>query len=307
MLKLYPYLRQLNSSLHRDLAWLIASPSLLAPSKEVPTVSSQEWWSLFKEAFDWIKQEDQNPQRLQTFIDTPRQFKLGLYAEDLMLYYLRYGSPFEVLAHDLQVFNKKRSIGAFDFILKNPNGSIEHWEMAIKYYLQYKPSTKWIDFVGPAGKDTLQRKMDKMLKRQMLLGHTQDAKHTLAQKNIPLPQTQKVISVGRLFGAWGRDFTLPLSGDPQQPTGLWIYKKDLMQLLQEKERSRWCIRIHPNWLSPLFGAQAKGALSSKELSAFVIHLSHHIMLSELQKDDWGWKETQRWIVVPDYWKRIPDN
>ena len=143
MRKLLPFLWQLKSSVHRDLAWLLASPSLLAPSHDVPAISSDEWWTMFFNAFDWLLHEDQNPEHLLRFVDTPRKYKLGLYAEDLMLYYLRNGSPYTVLAHDLQVFQEKRSIGAFDFIVRTPNNTVEHWEMAIKYYLQYEPSPDW--------------------------------------------------------------------------------------------------------------------------------------------------------------------
>ena len=225
MQKLIPYLWQLRSPILQDLAWLLASPSLLAPSPNLPTISSSEWWTMFENAFDWILQEDQNPESLVQFVDTPRQFKLGLYAEDLMVYYLRNASPYTVLAHDLQVFHEKRSIGAFDFIVRTAEGTVEHWEMAIKYYLQFEGKSNWDAFIGPGGRDTLQRKMNKMLLRQILLGDRPEAKIQLDALSIPQPQSKRIISVGRLFSAWGVDAPPAHNGDSQQPTGTWIFQK----------------------------------------------------------------------------------
>ncbi|MEC7988127.1 MAG: DUF1853 family protein [Myxococcota bacterium] len=307
MRKLLPYLWQLRSSIHRDLAWLIASPSLLAPSRNLPVISSEEWWSMFLDAFAWIQYEDQNPDSLARFIDTPRQYKLGLYAEDLMLYYLEQASPYTVLAHDLQIFQHKRSIGAFDFIIKTPKGTIEHWEMAIKYFLQYEPIPDWSAFVGPGGRDTLRRKMDKILCRQILLGDTPEAKKQLHTLGIPHPQSKRVVSVGKLFGQWNSPWSQAHSGDSQQPTGKWIFQKDLRALLVQKSSSRWKILLHPKWLAPIIGIKSDSFLCSATLRSILETLTHHMMLAELHEGERGWEEHTRWMVVPNHWTKIVED
>ena len=300
---LLDYLCRIKSPEHRDLAWLLASPSLLRPSALVPAISSQEWHDMFMYAKDWIQHDSQSPARLKKWIDTPRQYKLGLYAEDLFLYYLHHCSPYTVLAHDIQAFDGKRSIGAFDFIVQTPKGVIEHWEMAIKYFVQVQPSHSWIDFIGPGGKDSLQRKMDKMLKRQILLSDHPKAQEGLQQRNIPIPTRKRIISIGRLFAHGNTKFVPPYSGDPLQPTGIWLKLKEFGFYLQQHQDAKWVYRKHPKWLSPICLLEENKGMDIHAVSAFLQQQEKHVMLSQVELQKHGWVETKRLFVMPDNWKR----
>ena len=302
-MKMFDFLWSLESHVHRDLAFLLASPSLLRNTEVVPAITSQEWMAWFLDAKDAIVEDAQKPQRLEQFVDTPRQYKLGLYAEDLFLYYLHHFSPYEVLAHDIQVFDGKRSIGAFDFIIRMPTGQIEHWEMAIKYFVQYTPSPEWSEFIGPGGRDSLQRKMNKMLNRQILLGDNPLAQEGLRKRGIPIPTRKRIISVGKLFAQYRSNFIPPHEGDPQQPTGVWCKQDVFWKYQQQHPQSRWVFRKHPRWIGPSLCAKKEESMNAEEAWEFVERQEKHVMFSELREVSQGWQEEQRWFVMPPKWKK----
>ena len=272
----------------------------------IPAISSEEWWDWFVSSMDAIKRDDQTPENLNELIDTQRRYKLGLYAEDLFLYYLEHFSPYEILAHDMQVFIEKRSIGAFDFIVRAEDGIIEHWEMAIKYFVQYLPSADWINFIGPGGKDSLHRKMNKMLGRQILLGDRPPAQKGLIQNGIPLPQKKRIVSVGKLFSHFGTEFISPVDGDPNQPTGYWAFLHQFIEYVQKNTQYLWAYRKHPYWIAPTLSNNEHELMNHHEVLEFVREQEKHVMLSELKKTKNGWEECQRWFVMPNNWKRVED-
>ena len=301
---LIDFLWSLQNPAHRDLAYLLASPSLLDDTMDISVISSAEWWEWFLAAKDWIAADDRAPATLNQLVNTQRRHKLGLYAEDLFLYYLETASPYEVIAHDLQSFIGTRSIGAFDFLLRSPCGRIEHWEMAIKYFVQYTPSTSWKDFIGPGGTDSLQRKMNKMLKRQILLGDRPEAQADLQKKGYPLPELKRIVSVGKLFRAHHQPYVSPIHGAPEQPTGSWTHKTTFLQYLSDNPHKRWVIRQHPQWIAPTLLSYAQDSMSHKEVAHFLHDQQKYVMLSELKNVEHGWQEQKRWFVMPDSWERL---
>ena len=298
------FMWSLNNQAHRDLSFLIASPSLLGNTEIVPAISSQEWWDWFLMSMDAIKEDDKTPEKLNEFVHTQRQYKLGLYAEDLFIYFLKHFSEYEVLVHDMQVFIEKRSIGAFDFILRAKDGTIEHWEMAIKYFVQHTASSDWNHFIGPGGKDSLYRKMNKMLGRQILLGDHPAAKQGLLQKGIPYPQKKRIVSVGKLFEQLDTPFVHPHDGDPNQPTGCWTFLSRFLLYLPHVPQTKWAYRKHPYWIAPLLRSNDDELMNAHQLEDFLHNQEKHVMLSELRKTEKGWEEYQRWFVMPNNWKKV---
>jgi hypothetical protein len=301
------FLWSLKNKAHRDLSYLLASPSLLMNTGSVPPISSQEWMTWFENAKDAIAEDDQHPDTLNQFVDTPRQYKLGLYAEDLFFYYLQNFSDYEVLVHDMQVFIGKRSIGAFDFIVRAPDGGIEHWEMAIKYFVQHTPDPDWSHFIGPGGRDSLQRKMNKMLKRQILLGDRPESQEGLREKGIPIPERKKIVSMGQLFGKFGVPFVPPHGGDPQQPTGMWIFIEKFLSYLKGSPERRWVYRKHPDWITPALCKTKEESMNADQTEEFLQKQEKHIMLCEMIPVPQGWQECQRWFIMPTDWKKVEEN
>ena len=214
----------------RDLAYLLNAPCLLTSCETfdaVETTTVQGWFEQYR---DWIQEDALEPRRLLDFVNTPRQYKLGLYAEDLFLHFLEYQTEFELILHDQQIFNDKQCIGSMDFIIVPMVWS--NIEMAIKFFLRRCPSTDWIDFVGPSHVDSMHRKLTKMVGRQLKLSQRPEAIEYFDANDIPVPTVHRVFSVGRFFKGYGMDFVAPEGCDPNQPTGQWIRRRDFIVLFE---------------------------------------------------------------------------
>ena len=296
-----------QSQVIADLIWLIRSPSLFGPSQTVPCISSGEYKDWYDNHCHWLFHPTFDVNDLWTFINTSRRYRLGLYAEDLIRYFLLKSPQFDLLAHDLQIFENKESVGALDFIVRLPDGSVEHWEMAMKYFLQYSPSSNWRSFIGPDGKDTLERKMKKMLDRQIHLCRRPAAIEQLSKKGIPIPSKRRILSLGRFFQAWGQKFVAPKSGDKNQPTGTWIRQAEFAKYTKSC-KSLWKIRIHPDWLAPFMTSNQKELMDGPQISSWsqmnLVQQTDYAMLSEMMPCEDTWKEIHRWIVVADKWEKI---
>lgn len=311
----WEFLWSLQSSVHRDLAWLIASPSLLRTTDNMSAISSEEYAQWFEASKMWMKAEDDLAFYLQEKVNTPRQYKLGLYAEDLMLHFFEAHPFYELLSHDLQIFhekpNEKQCIGAMDFIVRSKSRGeleasppeIEHWEMAIKYYLQLEPSDDWNDFIGPSGKDSMHRKLTKMLGKQLPLSLRAETHKRLTSLGIPVPTRRRILSKGIFFQQWNVAFQAPEGTDLHQPTGTWIRCKDFIEQFIFSVK-RWKIRRHPRWIAPYITANEAELLNSEEVLAAPFERDRFLMLSEMTPCERGWQECHRWVLVVDSWGKI---
>ena len=102
------------------------------------------------------------PHGLQTLIDGRRSYKVGPAFEALVQYALVHGLGYECIAWDLQIFEKKRTVGALDLVLRSQSGAIEHWELAYKLYLQAGQGCSWEHWVGPNEHDRLSSKVSRL-------------------------------------------------------------------------------------------------------------------------------------------------
>ena len=285
---------------HRDLAYLLDAPCLLTTCGNFDAVDTsvfQQWFTQYKH---WIYQESKQPDRLIDFVNTLRQYKLGLYAEDLFLHFLHHQTEYELILHDQQIFQNKQCIGAMDFIIRTPSGEIEHWEMAIKYFLQRTPSTDWIDFVGPSHVDSMHRKLSKMVDRQLKLTQRIETQIFLKEQGIPIPSVTRVLSVGRLFGQYNEPFLFPDGCDPNQPQGVWIRKMDFKNTFLGTD-TLWKIRSHPRWIGPYLTENPEELQTVSEVLDSPMAKDRYLMLSQMVRVAKGWQECVRWVMVINNW------
>jgi len=290
----------LEHQAHRDLAYLLQAPCLLASNDDFDVVPSELFSAWFTQYKNWIVEDAKDPQPLLDFVNTPRQYKLGLYAEDLLLYFLEHQSEYSLLLHDRQVFRGKQCIGSMDFLIQTPTGQVEHWEMAIKFFLQRTPSLDWIDFVGPSHVDSMHRKLTKMVGRQLNLCDTPEAKELLAHLSLPLPTAKKVLSVGRFFGQYDVKFLPPKGCDPNQPQGHWI-KRTAFSGLFSDPTVLWKVRLHPLWIAPYLTTERTELLTTQEVLNTPMEKEKFLMLSQMKIVANGYQECHRWILVIDDW------
>jgi hypothetical protein len=183
-----------------NLKWILASPSLLDSSAS-PYAPSDNWFNkLLKDYENHFLKLKNNPDPLLNFLSTNlKSYRLGDYFEVLWRYWFETNSDYKLLHKNLQVFDARKTIGEFDFIVLNKQSNkIECWEVAVKFYLQKFHDTENYFWYGPRKADRLDKKLDKLINHQILLSSTSPAIDLLHSLNIKV-EDKKIILKGRLF------------------------------------------------------------------------------------------------------------
>lgn len=134
--------------------------------------------------------------------------------------------PFEVLAHNVQLYREKQTTGELDYILRNHDtGKIEHWELAIKFFLGSAPY-HYANWVGMNSRDTLERKMTHMQSKQfrtVWVEINNDA-------NVKINKRIAVIKGRFFYPNSDTSFARPSWLAPNLPLHAWYDGDDLAQL-----------------------------------------------------------------------------
>ncbi|WP_230659206.1 DUF1853 family protein [Psychrobacter sp. I-STPA10] len=141
-----------NRPFVRDLAYAIACPTVIkqwlnfCPLQALPPVHvhTPEFWQQQLINYTHRLKELDNTAAYQALtqflLARPSPHRLGFHFEGLLHFWLIDGfihkcHPFEVLAHNIQLYRDKQTIGELDFIIRNhQTNEIEHWELAIKFF-----------------------------------------------------------------------------------------------------------------------------------------------------------------------------
>lgn len=213
----------------RQLAFCLASPNII---KHVPNDLEIKFsFNLHDNAF-WETQYglytarlaslDQDPTPLLSFLEQLKSTRLGLRFEMFIWFWLLdddYHS-FQLLGHSIQQIKAQQTIGELDFLVLNTQTQqIEHWEVAIKFYLA-EQAFYLNEWYGLNRQDTLQRKLSHFTQKQFqfseALGFHIDKKYAVfkgqlylphhTQLNNPLPEW---FNPARRYGFWGQQ---PIGG-----------------------------------------------------------------------------------------------
>ena len=231
----------------RDLAYALACPPILnawvdhEPLLNTPTVtmhSAEFWQQQFSNYYARLAVLDttQGYQALTRFLmKRPSPYRLGFHFEGLMHFWLTDGfaldlHPFEVLAHNIQLYQGKQTIGELDYILRNhETGEIEHWELAIKFFLGSAPYD-FADWVGMNSRDNLQRKMTHMQSKQFRSVWVDVSGHESGKAKVKIDKRIAVIK-GRFFKPMTDiNFERPQWLTPNFPLHDWIDGQSAEQL-----------------------------------------------------------------------------
>ena len=157
----------------RNLAWVLSSPALLSylPNFHQPlTVLDDDFWQQhYQNYIPKLQALDLNPQPLTDFLTQHKNHRLGYYFEYLLLFWLQDKNfhSFELIKHRATLFEGKTTIGELDFLLKNQaTGKIEHWEVAIKFYLGHPPLNDALCWLGANDNDSFGRKLEHLAQKQ---------------------------------------------------------------------------------------------------------------------------------------------
>ena len=163
----------------RDLAWILASPSLL---------DKQGWWAghavgddwcqrIYAEHLDWLAELDRDPAPLLRQLSdsghpaSPR-FRLGHYAEQLLACWLRRVAPAQQVACTVPVRQGQKTLGEFDLLWREGE-TLHHWELAWKLQLHPGSADAGLDaWLGLHPADRLTEKLEHLFRVQLGLGRT---------------------------------------------------------------------------------------------------------------------------------------
>ena len=191
---------QYRHSLVRQLAFVLASPNIirsLPPELDLPyafELHAPHVWRKHLNAYsERLKALDLNPQPIQDFLAPLRSTRLGLRFEYLMWFWLTEEAyhPYRLIGHSLQQIVGRQTLGELDFLLFNAETKqIEHWEVALKYYLGHSPY-QMSDWIGLNDADTLARKLNHFGQRQFqfndIQGHRIERKYAVIKGQLYRP------------------------------------------------------------------------------------------------------------------------
>lgn len=185
-----PWLRWRHPAV-RDLAWAIASPPLLAGSRSRDGTRwpDRDWCQqALQQCTDWLAALDHDPTPLLAHLAQAHDHRLGSHFENLLAFWLGWpGNPrHRLVARNLAVRCEGRTLGEFDFLVQDHvEGELQHWEVAVKFFLGVQPGGEARHWVGPGLRDRLDLKLDRLRTHQLRLGRTAAGRHLLAGMALP--------------------------------------------------------------------------------------------------------------------------
>jgi hypothetical protein len=286
----------LKNPIARDLQWLVSAPPLLAEVKRFPQHSPPERKALARGIDGFIQTLETMSEQEAAQTIGMKGWRVGHYFEALVTAWIQHLPQWEVLGKDVQVTQEKRTLGAFDFIVRNPEGGIEHWEVAVKYYLLLGQPDDWACWIGPNQRDRLDKKVNRMRDHQLALSTRPEAHAALQRLGVDRIHQRVALLKGILFSPWGTTVTQPTYAQ-STPQGRWVEVSNLKKLQHSTPASRWMKREKPYWLAPI---RKEGDATD------FTDLPHGVQRPEMwarltQAEDGMWEEAERWFLVPDGW------
>jgi hypothetical protein len=266
----------------RDIRWAVGSAPLLLPADDAKFPKPDWFLSQLADLEPALQMLAADHSALETLNQHSRQLRLGGYFEQLILWWLNHSTRYQVLAHNLQVNDQGRTLGAFDLIVHDKQDQLnEHWELACKFYLQDGDSGLIQSWFGPARKDKLEKKLQHLLNHQIALSQHPSGSDFLKRQGWPISR-HRILVKGRLFG---NAETLPDVVNPDCLVG-WLKRRRDYQPSDGDlplQRQHWMSEVEDGDIE-----QPNAATASRHGCLCIAQVAHGM-------------ETSRGFVVPDDW------
>ncbi|WP_325892124.1 DUF1853 family protein [Grimontia sp. NTOU-MAR1] len=250
-----------STQVQKDIAWIQQSSDII--NQKSSSVVPLTFWTSFS---------------FERYPAYEGGHRIGFYYQWLINQCLQQSETYHLIAEELQVEKDKRTLGAIDFVVENPEGKLEHWEVAIKFYLAFEGEWR-----GPNAKDTLAKKYQKMTDQQLMLSDTEEYQSQYSQYPI---EKRRLLVQGRLytnpFLSLG-DLPSPPDVQEQSVNGFWCWPYQLPKDVKFFELTR------AQWME----APSLEDLPVYSLPETVTRATHLID-----------ENRHRWFVVPDNWPSL---
>lgn len=236
----------------RQLAFVIASPNIIAQIPDDLSIqhafqlhSDQFWQQHYLQYEPRLQQLDQDPTALLDFVAQLKSTRLGLRFEYLMWFWLKddHFHHLKLLGHSIQMFQGQQTLGEIDFLIFNQQTQqVEHWEVALKYYLA-EADFQLQHWYGLNRQDTLLRKLKHFTEKQFqfpsVQSHDIQQRFTVLKGQLYYPTQHSLteadpwINKMRRFGHWGHEIL------PQNYHALTRHEWICPNLSQSTIRATW--------------------------------------------------------------------
>ncbi|WP_041523277.1 DUF1853 family protein [Gilvimarinus agarilyticus] len=313
---------QLRHRCVRDLAFSVYSETLL---HTIQGSSARPYALPFDDnAKAWLIELDTQPRALIAHLATRTSTRLGLYFESLWAFYWLHMGGGRLLAHNLQLNRRGKTLGALDFVIEDAEGTLQHIEAAAKFYLanpkppaQHGAESPWqsshYDWIGPNANDRLAWKLEHMCNHQLPLSASPEALAALSERlgGSPVVCSSFLIRGCLFWPAMSHELAKPLGVEPtedinrQANAGIWWHLADF--LAQESVAGCEAFSVLPrnHWLAPACYPSALVPLTLPELKQALLQQitlrGQGLMVVGLVRGSAQWRESQRLFVVPDHW------
>lgn len=294
-----------------DLAWVLASPPLIQGNIATCHWTDSAFWQQQGQAFyNNLLQTDTDSSALHDLLKRQTDRRLGHRFETLLSYWFNNNERYQLIAQNLQVQDTEKTIGEFDFIVKDHlHNTHQHWEVACKFYLGLGDTAQPENWYGPMLKDRLAIKYKQMQTRQSQLSHHPASVSLLKTLGIHIQQPVCLMK-GRLFYPLTQSAKISpnlVSSDHQQ--GWWARTDDFFNYYK-KSTLRWCILSKNQWLAQQRFNPAECAYSTSELiDAFSCEANPRpiCVAGFLSNSPQQLEQTRGFLVAKDWAKAIVIN
>lgn len=290
----------------RALAWLIGSPTLLRG----PAVVDDAWCQdALAQSQTWLSALDRDPAALEGYIAERRITRIGRLAEALLGYWLRHDGRFALLAENLAVRDGGRTLGDFDFVLRDrQSGQVFHWELTVKFYLHRPEIAGFSGYVGPGEKDLLAAKAGHIAERQLQLAYTPAGRAALAHLGVSKIEA-RAFCKGWLFYPGAALVPDMPDLNPGHARGSW-WRHGTGEIVPG---GRHVVLDRLQWLTFPACVEADQALDAEQLTrlldARVAGAGEALQLARVESEHGTrpavLRETSRAFVVPPHWGKAP--
>lgn len=256
----------------RDLCWAIASPPLL-PETVAPAgvrwLTSGDSARHFTASADWLAALDRDPAPLLAHLAHEHDHRLGSHFESLLAFWLAWpDNPcHRLLARNVAIRRDGRTLGELDFLVEDRrHGGIEHWEVAVKFYLGTGDGRSHRNWIGPGLRDRLDLKLARLIDHQLPLAGLPEAAATLRPLLPAGAGTTDLRPVCLLAGSLFHPAAMPGGhpGDsagadpalaaPNHLRGWWQHRRDFLEH-PDWQALHWLRLPKANWLTPVHPTQ----------------------------------------------------
>ena len=239
----------------RDLVWLLTTPQLCHCTAESWQIPPPDW--------DSLVQLDHYPNTIEAFLCGRKAQRLGHYHEQLWLFYFQQHPDLQLLASNLVIQGKQRTLGEFDVLIKDHrDGLTWHLELAIKFYLGTQTGwgapEKWSHWLGVACQDSMEHKWQRLFTQQLTLSEDEEVRRKLLEHtgkngiNL-IPDRSSALTRGCLFYPGSpTEGTLPEPEgmNPKHLKGQWITLQQWLKQKGQHTNDQWRICRKPHWMAP---------------------------------------------------------